>query len=66
MAKPATTPDALVEPLHVVPYDGGWEFRVGAIATIRLQNAVAEPIARRILGLPDPARTDGSGSRDET
>ena len=22
--------------------------------------------ARRILGLPDPARTDGSGGRDET
>ena len=50
MAKTATTPDALVEPLHVVPYDGGWELRVGAIATVRIPDSVAESIARRILG----------------
>lgn len=43
MPKPELAPGAMTEQLYISPYDGGWEFRVGNIATVRILGPKAPP-----------------------
>lgn len=55
--------DVLIEPLFITQYDGGWEIRIGEITTVRLTETVAQHLAHRILGRPEPTATDAASPK---